>query len=88
MQKIIVWQDKHATLYFDASTKDKEENAMREMFKQMQEAQYYSLIEDDEDEFEIYQDALKGNFKSIKALLKRHNDLGCEYEEWHYDYVR
>jgi len=73
--RVLIWRAKHGDYLFNASTKAKEQAAMRAIFKLMDEECYYQ----GEEKVRLAL-ARAGEPDSIAAIL--HERDRCEYEEW------
>lgn len=90
--KILIHYWKHETVYYDASTDVKRNEALRDIFEFLQDAGYYEDIEETPEgrqldlfsdaysDYQIYQLALDGDIQFIKWVLYSRQEY--EYERW------
>ena len=76
--KLLIWKDKHGNWYW-AAEKEKLNDAFLEMFKKVDESNYYAEFEGDQEQ--AYNEAKGGNAKSARWLI----ELRSEYEYEGYD---
>jgi len=66
MGKIIVQKQKHGDVYYDASTKEKEAQAFKKMFKNNEEMEYYHQYDDES--FQEEKQELEEEIKKTESL--------------------